>query len=80
MQVPDYQDKGKLVELLKGIDVVLSFVGIQSETDILGQKNLIDACIEAGVKRFAPSEWFSYASQIPFIILVLDSVLFYVLY
>ncbi|KAK2779716.1 NmrA-like family protein [Colletotrichum kahawae] len=45
----------------KGVETVLSFVSgpadptntSQSDT----QKNLKDACIQAGVKRFAPSEW-----------------------
>ncbi|KAI8183586.1 hypothetical protein K4K52_011624 [Colletotrichum sp. SAR 10_76] len=50
-----------LTKILGGVETVLSFVSgpadptntSQSDT----QKNLIDACIQAGVKRFAPSEW-----------------------
>ncbi|KAH0431623.1 NmrA-like family protein [Colletotrichum camelliae] len=50
-----------LTKIFKGVETVLSFVSgpadptntSQSDT----QKKLIDACIQAGVKRFAPSEW-----------------------
>ncbi|KAF4832383.1 Oxidoreductase BOA1 [Colletotrichum tropicale] len=50
-----------LTKILDGVETVLSFVSgpadptntSQSDT----QKSLIDACIQAGVKRFAPSEW-----------------------
>lgn len=53
----DYHDKEALVEILKGIDVVLSFVLPYSDPEDVAQKILIDASIEAGVKRFAASEW-----------------------
>jgi len=53
----DYHDKKALVELLRGADVVLSFVLPGLDPGNIAQRNLIDACIEAGVKRFAPSEW-----------------------
>lgn len=56
MQV-DYSDKENLTQVLKGVDVVLSFVTPQTDSDNVAQKNLIDASIQAGVKRFAPSEW-----------------------
>ncbi|KAJ5008553.1 Oxidoreductase BOA1 [Colletotrichum sp. SAR 10_66] len=54
-------DVAHLTKILGGVETVLSFVSgpadptntSQSDT----QKNLIDACIQAGVKRFAPSEW-----------------------
>ncbi|TDZ22028.1 Oxidoreductase BOA1 [Colletotrichum orbiculare MAFF 240422] len=56
-------DVAHLVEVLRGVDTVLSFVAgpadptnkAQEDT----QKNLIDAAIQAGVRRFAPSEWAS---------------------
>lgn len=45
------------MELLGGVDVLLSFIVVHADIGNLAQKNLIDASIEAGVKRFAPSEW-----------------------
>ncbi|RYP70320.1 hypothetical protein DL769_005026 [Monosporascus sp. CRB-8-3] len=56
-QIADYNDKGCLVEALRGTHTVLSFVQILSDPDQKAQKNLIDAAIAAGVKRFAPSEY-----------------------
>lgn len=53
----DYTDRAKLIELLRGTDVCLSFIIPHFDTDNIGQKNLIHACIEVGVRRFAPSEW-----------------------
>lgn len=53
----DYSDKENLTQVLKGVDVVLSFVTPQTDSGNVAQKNLIDASIQAGVKRFAPSEW-----------------------
>ncbi|KAF6824265.1 hypothetical protein CPLU01_10950 [Colletotrichum plurivorum] len=54
----NYQDKSELVEILKGVHTVLSFIlDPVSDPDALIQKRLVDASIEAGVKRFAPSEW-----------------------
>jgi len=35
----------------------LSFVQLLADPENIAQKNLIDASIDAGVKRFAPSEW-----------------------
>lgn len=57
-RVVDYNDKNDLVEALHGIHTVLSFVN-QPMADHKNncQKNLIDASIVAGVKRFAPSEY-----------------------
>ena len=49
----DYADKGKLVEAMQGVHTLLSFIGFSIEV----HKNLIDAAIVAGVKRFAPSEY-----------------------
>ncbi|KAI0377878.1 NAD(P)-binding protein [Hypomontagnella monticulosa] len=56
-QVVDYDDKKLLVEALRGTHTLLSFVQILSDPDQKSQKNLIDAAIAAGVRRFAPSEY-----------------------
>ncbi|KAI1210074.1 uncharacterized protein F4807DRAFT_459909 [Annulohypoxylon truncatum] len=56
-QFVDYNNKKSLVEALRGTHTLLSFVQTLSDPDQKSQKNLIDACIEAGVKRFAPSEF-----------------------
>lgn len=53
----DYTDKEALVKALAGVETVLSFITVNSDPDSISQKNLIDASIEAGAKRFAPSEW-----------------------
>jgi uncharacterized protein YbjT (DUF2867 family) len=53
----DYNHKAALVEALRGTHTVLSFVQLLSDPDQTAQKNLIDAAISAGVKRFAPSEY-----------------------
>ncbi len=57
MTIPDYQDKPKLVEALKGVHTVLSFIVAHQDIGNATQTALIDAAIEAGVKRIAPSEW-----------------------
>ncbi|KAI0466751.1 NAD(P)-binding protein [Xylaria cf. heliscus] len=56
-QAVDYNDKGALVNALRGTHTVLSFVQLLADPDQTAQKNLIDAAISAGVKRFAPSEY-----------------------
>jgi hypothetical protein len=53
----DYNDKENLVKLLHGVHTVLSFITVASDPENVAQRNLIDASIKAGVKRFAPSEW-----------------------
>ncbi|EED19053.1 conserved hypothetical protein [Talaromyces stipitatus ATCC 10500] len=53
----EYDDKNGLIEALHGTHTLLSFVQILSDPDQNSQKNLIDAAIAAGVKRFAPSEY-----------------------
>ena len=53
----DYSNKEALVSALQGIEVCLSFIIAHLDPDRIGQKTLIQACITAGVKRFAPSEW-----------------------
>ncbi|KAK6833485.1 NAD(P)-binding protein [Apiospora arundinis] len=56
-QTVDYQDKSSLVQDLQGIHTLLSFVQLLSDPNQESQRNLIDAAILAGVKRFAPSEY-----------------------
>jgi uncharacterized protein YbjT (DUF2867 family) len=55
-KVVDYSDKESLTKALQGFHTVLSFVQILADQGAMSQKNLIDAAIAAGVKRFAPSE------------------------
>lgn len=57
LRAVNYDDKSDLVEALRGIHTVLSFIQLLSDPENNSQKNLIDASIVAGVKRFAPSEW-----------------------
>ena len=52
-----YDVKSDLVEALQGVHTVLSFIQLLSDPENSSQKNLIDAAVVAGVKRFAPSEW-----------------------
>ena len=62
--VTDYASVEELSSLLRGYDVVLSFVApyLDQSEAVLAQKHLIDASIRAGVTRFAPSEWVSYVN------------------
>jgi uncharacterized protein YbjT (DUF2867 family) len=53
----DYLDKQSLVQALQGVHTVLSFLVVHLDVDNASQKALINAAIEAGVKRIAPSEW-----------------------
>jgi hypothetical protein len=53
----NYNDQSDLVEALRGTHTLLSFVQLLSDAESKSQKNLIDAAIVAGVKRFAPSEY-----------------------
>ncbi|KAF7166899.1 hypothetical protein CNMCM5623_000436 [Aspergillus felis] len=53
----DYNNPKELEESLRGVHTLLSFVVIQDDPRSTAQKNLIDAAVRAGVKRFAPSEW-----------------------
>ena len=52
---------------------MLSFVATQEDPASRVQKNLIDAAVKAGVKRFAPSEWSTWAVLIYDVDLVTDS-------
>ncbi|KAK8067242.1 hypothetical protein PG997_013989 [Apiospora hydei] len=56
-QTVDYQDKNSLVQGLQGVHTLLSFVQLLSDPNQESQRNLIDAVVLAGVKRFAPSEY-----------------------
>ncbi|KAK2751973.1 hypothetical protein FQN55_008715 [Onygenales sp. PD_40] len=53
----DYHDKSSLAAALRGTHTLLSFVQLLSDPGQIAQRNLIDASVQAGVKRFAPSEW-----------------------
>ncbi|KAH7018717.1 hypothetical protein B0J12DRAFT_416208 [Macrophomina phaseolina] len=60
----DYSDKPSLAKILRGIDVVLCFfLDLDYVSVVRNSKNLIDASIQAGVKRFAPSEWGSRVNR-----------------
>ncbi|KAK6007320.1 hypothetical protein QM012_006328 [Aureobasidium pullulans] len=68
----DYQNQAQLTHALKGVHTLLSFISEQDDPNSPLQKNLIRAAVDAGVKRFAPSEWatsgivswYSYKSEI----------------
>ncbi|KAK6820132.1 hypothetical protein RU639_007543 [Aspergillus parasiticus] len=54
----DYESKASLRQAFSDIDTVLSFLAIPDPSSMIRlQKNMIDAAIEAGVRRFSPSEW-----------------------
>lgn len=53
----DYSDRDTLTKHLQGVNTVLSFIADTSDPTNLAERNLIDASIAAGVKRFAPNEW-----------------------
>jgi hypothetical protein len=53
----NYDDKEDLAKALQGVHTVLSFVQTLSDPTQSAQKNLIDAAIMVGVRRFAPSEY-----------------------
>ncbi|WQF75250.1 Putative NmrA-like domain, NAD(P)-binding domain superfamily [Colletotrichum destructivum] len=57
-----YQDKADLVKILNGTQTVISFIVAHTDPEAETAKRLIDASIEAGVQRFAPSEWATGAS------------------
>lgn len=56
-RVVNYDSKQDLVEALRGTHTLLSFIQLLADPRNQSQKNLIDAAITAGVKRFAPSEY-----------------------
>ncbi|RVD86156.1 uncharacterized protein DFL_004446 [Arthrobotrys flagrans] len=53
----NYEDVEELVKVLQGVHTVLCFITSQSDPGNVSQRNLIDASVKAGVKRYAPSEW-----------------------
>ncbi|KAJ0418897.1 NmrA-like family protein [Aspergillus carlsbadensis] len=59
----DYDDKDALTRYLRGVHTVLSFIVPTAVRAGAAQKNLIDASIAAGVRRFAPSEWAARSSS-----------------
>lgn len=52
--IPDEAGHGDYVQALKGQDAVVSGLGFDGKST---EKALIDAAVEAGVKRFMPSEY-----------------------
>lgn len=52
-----YLEEKELVDILTGVETVLSFIVAHTDPNAETSKRLIDASIKAGVKRFAPSEW-----------------------
>ncbi|KAK1982941.1 hypothetical protein LZ30DRAFT_790010 [Colletotrichum cereale] len=52
-----YEDKAALTRILTGTQTVISFIVASTDPGAATSKRLIAASIEAGVKRFAPSEW-----------------------
>ncbi|CAG7555668.1 unnamed protein product [Fusarium equiseti] len=53
----DFSNKSELIGLLHGVETVLCFFAVHLDPGSENQRRLIDACVEAGVKRYAPSEW-----------------------
>ncbi|RSL57035.1 hypothetical protein CEP53_006593 [Fusarium sp. AF-6] len=58
--VVDYNDVESLTKVLSGQDAVISTVAVEA---ILGQKVIIDAAIQAHVKRFIPSDFGSLTTN-----------------
>jgi hypothetical protein len=50
----DYNSPSSLAEALNGQDAVVSTIATAASAQ---QKNIIDAAVQAGVKRFIPSEY-----------------------
>jgi uncharacterized protein YbjT (DUF2867 family) len=53
----NYGGPEQLAQILQGVHTLLSFISPNGDIGSIVQKNLIDAAVQAGVKRFAPSEW-----------------------
>lgn len=62
----DYHDPEMLERALEDVNTLLCFITPQSDPGNTAQKNLINAAIKAGVKRYAPSEWASYVTPTEF--------------
>ncbi|CZR42683.1 related to 2`-hydroxyisoflavone reductase [Fusarium proliferatum ET1] len=56
----DYSSKDSLVQALKGQDAAIATLGGAA---LAGQKLIIDASIEAGVKRYIPSDFGSFTTD-----------------
>ncbi|KIH87877.1 hypothetical protein SPBR_05111 [Sporothrix brasiliensis 5110] len=52
-----FKDKDELVRLFRGADAVLNFIVLNSDPGNEVAIRVIDAVVEAGVPRYAPSEW-----------------------
>jgi uncharacterized protein YbjT (DUF2867 family) len=59
----NYEDVDQLAQVLQGVDTVLSVIVVHMDPGNVAQRNLIDAAVRAGVRRFAPSEWGLYATH-----------------
>ena len=53
----DYSNHALLVKELQGVHTVIVCLISINESSVHAQINLLNACLEAKVKRFAPSEW-----------------------
>lgn len=53
----DYADHAALVEVLRGVDVVVSVLSGTRKVVVDAQRALLDAAVEAGVPRFVPSDY-----------------------
>jgi len=53
----DYQSVEQLAGVLSGVDTVLCFIVTPLDLGNRSQKNLIAASVQAGARRYAPSEW-----------------------
>lgn len=52
-----FTDKEELVQHIRGAEVLLNFIVVNTDPENTVGKLLVDVAIDAGVKRFAPSEW-----------------------
>lgn len=68
----NYEDLKQLAQSSQGLHTVLSFIATQEDPASTVQKNLIDAAVQAGVKRFAPSEWATWAVVIHDVVPITD--------
>ena len=60
------------MQILQGVHTVLSFIATQEDPESTFQRNLIDGAVQAGVKRFAPSEWALWVAFIPNVVLTIE--------
>jgi hypothetical protein len=56
----DYNDISCLVQIFRDADVVLNFIVDQTDREGKIGKLLVDAAIEARVRRYAPSAWAAF--------------------